>query len=147
MKKVDPIERAKRASEAIALARQNDLADKFTAEELIYSLRERSCPYSQQLVWGLKSLKMLEKNGKYLSFSSKDPVHYAQLVFLLSGYSSAHVRYAKKHNDKKKEIKNTLFPKKETTVALVNFSETEAIVLLKSMGYKVMKPVTNYEEI
>lgn len=120
--------RSMRAAEAIAHVRTNlNTAGvrEFKTKDLITSLKNHNCPFPAQVVSSLIKVNAIVpvKYGVY-TFKSEDPIYYGSFEKVLEEKTSIYF------SSKKEKI-----------------SESEMIALLKSKGYKILKPVTEYKEV
>lgn len=116
--------RAKLVSLTISQIRKNEV--NFTRTGMINALIRENCPYASRVFPLLKKLELIEKNtdGTYC-FTKAEPVYYGLLVKPLEEIA---IRYISK-------------PKQEKLL-----EESEMIDFLKSKGFKIFKPVTEFKE-
>ena len=135
---LDSEARAKRAALAIADIKLNGRKT-FDLGELGDLLHQHKCPYAKSLPNILKKAQLIvpDTNGKgFFRFVNEDPVHFGLIQSELDKVSHATSKYGRRHRDKQKGI----------TVALPKTELELAIEYLKSLGYKVLKPVTEFVE-
>lgn len=134
------------ASEAIAHLREemNNLGKPyFTLEGLKKGLNKHNSPWKNQLVWSLKKCKVIVpvqgERGTY-QFASKEPVYYKSFEQTFENYVIKQIAAVAK--SKKESISSS-----NPTIVIPTDNVEDAIKILKKLGYKIMKPVTNYEEV
>lgn len=127
--------RAKKASEAIALSRQ-EMPPVFSRQQLRKYLQKNKCPYVHNLIYGLSAHKVIVKVDKdTFRFAEDKPVHFATVLPMLDQYVAT-------MNRSKGIVKSVEAPK-----TVVKMTVEEATLFLKSQGYKILKPVTTFEEL
>lgn len=135
MRTRNPEQRAKNVTSAISTVRS--IKNEFNMTELVIALKTANCPYPGEVASLLKKKNYITKrNGTYY-FSSPEPVYYKTI---LNDLEEIYLKY------KPKSKNETNFVKKGKVVK-VQLTIEEAISYLKSQGFKVMKPVTQYEEV
>lgn len=98
-KKTDPTERAKKAAEALAKVRIQQV--NFTSKELTDALRINGFPYFIEGVSMLKKLGLIAKDSDGYYFTTKEPIHFSKLRAPLDELC---VRYGRKLKEIEKEI-------------------------------------------
>lgn len=144
MKKT-PEERAKATSAAIAIVRKY-MTD-FTTKELVSALRKAHCPYSPQVPTLLIQKGLITKFGDTYHFPNPEPIHYKVLEAGMNHIAKSALQYTQRSNDRKNN------PVEEPTSIVLkevlpstDLSDEQVISMLKLKGYKVYKPVIEYEE-
>lgn len=107
---MNSIERAKKASLAIALLRTKQT--NFTYSELLQGLKNSGCPYYARMPQILKSLNLVSKTNGIYVFSKKEPIYYHVLEIGLQ----------------------------PIVVSKPKLTEAIAINFLKEKGFKIFKP-------
>lgn len=125
--------RAKKVSEAISIVRS--IKDQFDFSELIIALKKANCPYSGDVASILKKRNLIVKRNGFYYFSSPEPVYYKTLV---EDLYKVYLRFNPSSKNKVKDVENVI--KGQLTVE-------DAVAYLKAQGFKVMKPVIQYEEM
>ena len=137
---------AKSINEAKAL-----LGDSFTSQELINALKKTKCMYLNYIPTMLIKRGYISRLPKRkLQFTlPKQPIAAITLVNALSQIAQTCANYSKKSLEKKKDRKNNNFKSSTSSfeIVLIDNEEEKAIKLLKSMGYKIFKPIIQYQEI
>ena len=98
-KKTDPTERAKKAAEALAKVRIQQV--NFTSKELTDALRINGFPYFIEGVSMLKKLGLIAKDSDGYYFTTKEPIHFSKLRASLDELC---LRYGRKLKEIEKEI-------------------------------------------
>ena len=98
-KKTDPTERAKKAAEALAKVRTQQV--NFTSKELTDALRINGFPYFIEGVSMLKKLGLIAKDSDGYYFTTKEPIHFSKLRASLDELC---LRYGRKLKEIEKEI-------------------------------------------
>lgn len=141
-----------RAKKAVAIINQVKIAKNSfeynsatKKDELITMLKAASCPYPTHVVSSLVKHNLLKKEKGTYTFMTNTPIHFGILCSDLTKASKQASGYVKKCKLKNKENKS------EISSELVNQNSStdsidDAIALLKSKGYKVLKPVTEFFE-
>ena len=132
--------RAKAVSASIAKVREG--LTKFTMYDLASALKVANCPYSNNVASLLRKKGVVAKRGKDYVFAVTEPVYYKSIQNELDAIVALYV--------KKQEFVVDNVVKNETRDAFslrYGINEQEVIDLLKAKGYKIMKPIINYEEI
>lgn len=127
----NPENRAKTATLAIAQVRKTHPNESFDLKDLTTNLKKLGCPYAKNVVSELIKRGLLVKGNSGYYFAKNEPVHFSVLINRLNEVSNAAKRYTAKSLSK--------------TITFV-LSEDAAISFLKSRGFKIMRPVTNFEE-
>lgn len=132
------------ASEAIAHLREemNSIGKPyFTLDGLKIGLKKHNATWRNQLIWALKKSKVIIKVpgeiGTY-QFASKEPVYYGSFEKIFESLIQKQLDCVSKTHKK-----NSPSP----TIVVPTDNVEDAIKILKKLGYKIMKPVTNYEEV
>lgn len=126
--------RAKQASSAIAQIRKH--LTFFTLSELTKELKKFGCPYASTVTTCLKDKGLITQNGREYSFIEKEPIHFAILIPALDKTAASVKKYVADSRARSLGIEQTQKV----------WSDEELISILKSKGYRIMRPVTNYEE-
>ena len=124
-------ERAKKVSALINKVKDT-FQQKFTLKQLTDEFRNHKVPYASQVVTLLKNLGLIyttSPRGEYEFFDCGKPIFHGDILAGLDEISAKHAKSVDKY--RKKE----------------GLSEQQAINLLKSKGYKILKPITQFEEI
>lgn len=138
--------RAMIASEAIAHLREemNSIGKPyFTLNALKKGLKKYNCPWRDHLIWSLNKCKIIipvQGERGIHQFASKEPVYYKSFEQTFENYITKQIAAIKKSS---KKSSSTSSP----TIVVPTDNVEEAIKILKKLGYKIMKPVTNYEEV
>lgn len=98
-KKTDPTERAKKAAEALAKVRTQQV--NFNSKELTNALRTHGFPYFIEGISMLKKLGLIAKDSDGYYFTTKEPIHFSKLRAPLDELC---VRYGRKLKEIEKEI-------------------------------------------
>lgn len=98
-KKTDPTERAKKAAEALAKVRTQQI--NFNSKELTNALRTHGFPYFIEGISMLKKLGLIAKDSDGYYFTTKEPIHFSKLRAPLDELC---VRYGRKLKEIEKEI-------------------------------------------
>ena len=128
-------QKAKMASAAISHVRK---LSNFTLTEIRNELRKSGCPYPANVVSFLSAKGIIVKGEKTYNFISDEPVHYGALIDTLIEASASQKKYTLDYKCKKI---------KPDSVKLTSSELERMIKILKEKGYKVLKPVTNFEEV
>ena len=137
--KKDPESRAKTTSVAINQVKKY-LSD-FTISELLESLKNAHCPYYQQVPTLLIQQGIITKIGKTYYFPNSEPVHFKRIESGMAKIAHTTITCSKKHRNEK-----TIVSTPQIVEKLINLTDEQLINLLKVRGYKIMKPVTTFEE-
>lgn len=132
--------RAKQAAAAVGKAREESSI--FPYETLLKHLKNYKCPYPVQTLAFLKREGLIEKNGDGLFFfPNPTPIYFGALRPELD-------RIAKniKESLNRWQEKNGKLPKAKAIICEASKVD-EMISHLKSLGYKILKPVQNFEEV
>lgn len=137
-------QRAKDAAAAIAQIRKDK--NVFDTNNMVELLRRQSCPYAIYIPSILVKQGILEKHHNMLHFKSEEPVYFGILKNPLDEVSKKTMTYLRKSKEKKSGKIST--PKMEKTIQteLPQLTIEQMITALKSQGYKVFKPVTEFKE-
>ena len=122
-------QRARMAASAIAHVRMH--GEKFTKEELIQNLKNINCPYALAVFSFLKKEGLISKNNGVYTFADSKPVYFGILKPALDEASSKNIGYFKKSVAAKAIPKDPI---------------EDAIALLKSKGFKIMRQVIEFVE-
>lgn len=137
-----------RAKKAVAIINQVKIAKNSfeynsatKKDELITMLKALSCPYPTHVVSSLIKHNLLKKEKGTYTFMTNTPIHFGILCPDLTKASKQASGYVKKCKEKSKVTAEKL----STTIS-DNQQIINAINLLKAKGYKVLKPVTEFQE-
>lgn len=97
-------------------------SEKLTSAQLKTIIK--GLPYENLILGILKKRKIIQKKGKFYEFCSQEPVYYKVIAAELEAFKKS----------KKLQVR------KDLTIE-------DMISLLKKEGYKILKPITNYEEL
>jgi len=139
--------KAMMASEAIALVRKemSSLNRLFVSKNALkVALKKNNCPYPQFVIESLIQHKLLIKVpgevGVY-QFATKDPIYYGSFEKTFSSKIDKAFVYQKKwHLKKPGKIRSQKTSKNSSL-------EEDAIQILKDLGYKILKPITEFKEV
>jgi len=98
-------------------------SEKFTSAQLKTIIK--GLPYEALIIGILKKRKIIQKKGKFYEFCSQEPVYYKVIAAELEAF---------KKSKKPQQVR------KDLTIE-------DMVSLLKKEGYKILKPITNYEEL
>jgi len=125
-------ERAKKVSLAISIAREK--VKSFSRKELVRVLTNSGCPYPAFVVPMLVRKKLIHKINNSYEFSHSEPIYFGAIQKDLDEIYATFRGY----QDKNRGISTAIVGKTDEV--------QKAIAFLKSQGFKIMKPVTNFEE-
>ena len=139
-------ERAKLTAKCINTIKLNNFHS-FTSSEIATALKKTHCPYSQFILGVLFKCNIVSKIGTNIySFNTSDPIYFKVLQKEMDYLSQRQQDYTDRSQAKKKTNSTpetiTLVTKLKSDDVLIG----EAIKLLKTLGYKISKPVVSYEE-
>lgn len=134
--------KAKIASRAIASFRENRIS--FDRNHLVQFLIENKVPYPNLFITELIKVNIIKAaelfRGFYV-FTNIEPVYYGRLIPLIETCAALQKKYNSTYNQKHNQ----------ETIPCETMDEPSdidlAVKLLKESGYKIYKPVTNFEEI
>ena len=134
--------RAVQAARAINKFREEKSTASFDIAEIQGALKANGCPYSTAVVTILRKkliITQAEKRGRYM-FPIAEPVAYKTILHDLAEYAKTFQNY--NHTNKVKHGKDGGTTQKYTQENLDFMIE-----VLKANGYKIQKPVINYEDV
>lgn len=114
----------------------------FTRKSFVNALKDYQFPSARYLFDELVHHQFIVKTEEGFVFQHKGPIYKEALETMCKNVRKRNADYLKKYLSNKKK-KNT---KKSFIVSSENLIEN-AIKLLKDNGYKILKPITNFEEI
>lgn len=130
--------RAKIAAAAISYAKTKQ--ESFTKDEFLQILKEAKCPYSSTVYHYLREENLISINNGLIKFTDNKPIYFGILKASLDEASRKNLEATYSTRNKKKLPENVSISSNETTQLL------EAIQLLKSKGYKVLKQKIEFIE-
>lgn len=149
--KITPEIRAKKASAAVNQVKMTKSHFTYNwkekRDELVDLLRKCGCPYPVAVVSSLISHNLIKRDNGIYTFTTTTPIHYTTLINDLNKVSKKAVESvvnAPSTKSKKKELGEKTIGT-STSTPLVITAEI-AIKYLKGEGYKVYKPITQFEE-
>lgn len=132
--------RARKASEALSCVRN---LRGFTVEELTNALKKQNCPYPGKIVEFLKQQKLILAYQKgYYNFSNSEPIYFGTIRPYLDRISSDNLKYTKKWHEKKKGVVVS-----SSSSPVLDLTEEKAIKFLKTLGYRIQRSVSTWEEV
>ena len=102
MKRIDPIARAKKASEALSKVHFQKV--NFSSKELISALKIYGFPYFNEGLNILKKAKLIKKDSEGYHFTTKEPIHFSVLRPFLDEVAEKYCAYASKKEVTVKEV-------------------------------------------
>ena len=127
MKRVNPEERAKKASLAISLIREK--ASEFEYQQLKLMLQQAGCPYSNLVPKLLKDQGIIEKQGKLYKFTDNKPVYYKSILEGMNKISQYMTE----------SVQESPSQQKVSVLKPIITEEEAMITFLKSKGYRIYK--------
>lgn len=141
-------ERAKITAKCINTIKFNNFHS-FSSSEITSELKKAHCPYSQFILSVLLKCNIVSKIGtNTYSFNASDPIYYKALQKEMDYLSQRQQEYTNR-SQAKKTNPTTSAPEVIKLVTKLKSDDvliSEAIELLKTLGYKISKPVVSYEE-
>lgn len=136
--------RAVQAAKAINKFREEKSTASFNLAELQTALKTNGCPYVTCIVTILRKkliITQAEKRGLYI-FSVSQPVAYKTILYDLSQSAKVFHGYVQSYKIRHKEAKKNA-ENERTENEQIEFM----IKTLKEKGYRIQKPVINYEDV
>ena len=157
MRKINQNDQAKAVSTAVAKVKLSSQKS-FSLKELGNLLRGQGCPYAISIPTILKEKSLIcqRLDSKY-EFSSPNQIHYEYfkpgLEVIRRQKAATNQIYQQKWVDKK--AKSDVIEKPKQMVVSVSYKEStkseytiqDMIDYLKDKGYRILKPVTSFEEV
>lgn len=152
--KANPVTRAKKAAAAInqvKVTKNSFTYDrKANKDELVDMLRKCECPYPAAVAKSLVDHNLVKRDSGIYTFMTDSPIHYTVILNDLNKASKKAVDSVT--NAPSQKAKKELGQKVIGTISEVNtltplvITAEMAINYLKSEGYKIYKPITQFEE-
>lgn len=151
MKKTDPENRAKKAAAAINQVRVTKESFSYNIktkkDELVDMLRKCGCPYPHAVASSLVNHELVNKTDGLYTFKTNIPVHFSIVRSALDKAARQAEKKNKKYMEKLKTQSVTTDLDNPAEVKIHGFNtENDIIAYLKSKGYRILRPVTNFEE-
>ena len=150
-RKKNPEERAREIS--LVINRVKETLHNFTQDDLNRSLKDLNCPYRKSIFSILRQKNLIVKTGDIWNFFGKEPIHFRIIQADIDKLANAGLGYCQTHYEKKKlnQQMSSLPALVEAASEVIenkrDLADEELISYLKSKGYKILRPVTNYEEV
>ena len=149
--KADSEYRAKTISASISKVRDQhkNYPSGFSLEQLAKDLKSDGCPYASFMPGILKRAGLVAKNGKYYFFVSPEPIHFKGFKTYVDDLADAMRLAGQNSRSGDKKSKNSLPVLVEAAMAITEHKLTcqEMIDILKSQGYKIFAPITEFKEV
>lgn len=145
--KANPETRAKKAAAAInqvKMTKHSFMYDFNTKkDELVDFLRKCECPYPVAIAASLVRQNLVKKEAGLYTFMTSEPIHYKIILNDLNHAAKTACDSARKQYNKTVKTTET---KTTTVVEAKIINDDEVINYLKNKGYRILRPVTNFEE-
>lgn len=133
-------EKAKEISERFNSLRKEFKDSEFTRKDLSFYLSESKIPSNREFIHAyIKHGAIICSERNCYRFTS-DPVYWNILKIAIEEVRNYHNNFQRKN---KKNNKKSIISKSPKSV----LNEEAAITFLKNKGYKILKPVTEFQEI
>lgn len=145
MRKTNPETRAKKAASAVNQVKVTKSAFTYNfkekKDELVEMLKKCECPYPVAVAASLVNHNLIKKESGLYTFMTDTPIHFSLLI---NDLNRASKNAAKKNENYLKKVRTV--PADQLVESPKLLTDEELIMYLKNKGYRILRPVTNFEE-